>query len=86
MFATFSDQTLHCSGTASAARDAYNKYYSDEVKLNDTFNRFASNYRLAYQGPNTAHAQIGAKFDTGEFVATGYVSELSGMVVHVCEW
>jgi len=64
VFATFSDRTLHCSGTASAARDAYNKYYSDEVKLNDTFNRFASNYRLAYQGPNTAHAQIGARFDT----------------------
>ena len=70
VFVTFNDRTLNCPGIVSAAREAYNKYYSAEVELNDTFNRFASNYRLAYQGPNTAHAQIGSKFSTSEFVDT----------------
>ena len=63
---TFNDRTLNCSSIVSAARKAYNKYYSAELDLNEGFHRFVSNYRLAYQGPNTAHAQVGAKFDTSE--------------------
>ena len=58
----------------SVAREAYNKYYSVEIDLNRTFNKFVSNYHLAYQGPNTARAQIGAKLDTSEFVAIGELS------------
>ena len=48
----------------SPAREAYQAYYSAEIKLNETFNSFVSNYRRGYQGPNTARAQIGAKFNT----------------------
>ena len=81
MFATFLERTLYISGTASSARDAYNEYYSTEVDLNDTFNKFASNYCLAYQGPNTAHAQIGSKFSTSECVAK---PELSAVVAQSC--
>lgn len=43
------------------ARREYNKYYTREIGLNECFNSFVYNYRLAYQGPNTAKAQIGAK-------------------------
>lgn len=43
------------------ARKEYNEYYIEEVELNECFNSFVYNYRLAYQGPNTAKAQIGAK-------------------------
>ena len=45
------------------AEIAYQDCYSYEVELNETFNRFASNFCLAYQGPNTASAQIKAKVD-----------------------
>ena len=50
----------------TAARQAYDKYYAAEIELNEAFNRFASNFCLAYQGPNEAVAQIGSKFDTSE--------------------
>jgi len=66
VFATFNDRTLHCPRIVTAARKAYNKRYKAEIELNETFHRFVSNYRLAYQGPNTAPAQVGAKFDTSE--------------------
>jgi hypothetical protein len=42
-------------------RREYNEYYMEEIELNRCFNRFVHNYQLAYQGPNTAKAQIGAK-------------------------
>ena len=71
MFETFNFQTLHCSGIVSAAREAYKEKYSAEIDLNNEFNKFTSNYRLAYQGPNTARAQIGVRFDTSEFVTVG---------------
>ena len=48
---------------ATEAQKAYENYYSAEIELNETFNRFASNFCLAYQGPNTAKAQIGSKVD-----------------------
>jgi len=50
----------------TAARQAYNEYYEAEMELNEAFNTFASNFCLAYQGPNVASAQIGSKFDTSE--------------------
>ena len=43
------------------ARREYNDYYTGEVELNEYFNNFVHNYTLAYQGPNTAKAQIGVK-------------------------
>ena len=64
----------------TAARQAYNKYYKAEIELNEAFNRFASNFCHAYQGPNKASAQIGSKFDTSESVDT---VELSATTVHV---
>ena len=48
---------------ATEAQKAYENYYSAEIELNETFNMFASNFCLAYQGPNTARAQIGSKVD-----------------------
>ena len=50
------------------AREQYNKEYEDEIRLNEEFNRFVANFQLAYEGPNTAHAQIGAKYETRELV------------------
>ena len=42
------------------ARREYCRYYRDEIELNKHFNTFVLNYQLAYQGPNTLKAQIGA--------------------------
>ena len=63
MLTTFDDHTLNCHDMATEAQKAYENYYSAEIELNETFNRFASNFCLAYQGPNTAKAQIGSKVD-----------------------
>lgn len=42
------------------ARREYSRYYRDEIELNKHFNTFVHNYKLAYHGPNTLKAQIGA--------------------------
>ena len=63
MLTTFNVHTLHCHVMVTEAEMAYQDCYSYEVELNETFNRFASNFCLAYQGPNTASAQIKAKVD-----------------------
>ena len=39
----------------------YYEYYKNEIEMNEHFNAFVGNYRLAYQGPNTLQAQIGTK-------------------------
>ena len=77
MLKAFDNRTLHCRGIVTAAQQAYNKYYEAEIELNETFNRFASNFCLAYQGPNKASAQIGSKFDTSESVVTVELSAIA---------
>lgn len=42
----------------------YKDRYQEEITLNEVFNKFVYNYQLAYQGPNTARAQIGADYNT----------------------
>ena len=74
MFATFDKQTRNSTAIVTAARKTYQEKYTPEIELNETLNRFASNYRLAYQGPNTARAQIFSRFNSSELVA---ISELS---------
>lgn len=49
--------------TGNTAAGQYSLNVADEIQLNEEFGAFVSNYRLAYQGPNTAHAQIGSKLD-----------------------
>ena len=36
----------------------YKDTYACEVKMNEEFHRFVSNYRRAYEGPNTASHQL----------------------------
>ena len=66
MIGNFDARTKHSSGAAIPAQERYEAEYSEELRLNTEFNQFVANFRLAYQGPNTARAQIGAKYDTGE--------------------
>ena len=65
MLDAFDAKTKHSTGAVVPAIVAYMAEYSEEMKLNEEFNRFVANFQLAYQGPNTAHAQIGAKYTTG---------------------
>ena len=44
--------------------------YEEEIKLNSEFHVFVSNYRLGYQGPNTAQDQIGSKLVQDEGMKT----------------
>lgn len=50
---------------ATEAQEEYSATYSAEIHLNEAFHAFVSNYRCAYEGPNTAAAQIGSPYDTG---------------------
>ena len=61
---TFDAKTHACTGTISPAKEQYDSLYRAETHLNDTFHKFVYNYQLAYQGPNTARAQIGSRFET----------------------
>ena len=79
MLTTFKDHTLNCHDLTTEAQKAYQDCYSYEVELNETFNRFASNFCLAYQGPNTASAQIKAKVDA-KLSESLYIVELSAIV------
>ena len=78
MFATFDDRTRNCTSIVTASRKTYQEQYSAEIELNETFNKFASNFRLAYQGPNTARAQIYSRFNSSELIA---INELSNILV-----
>jgi len=49
--------------TGNTTAGQYPNNVAVEIQLNEEFGVFVSNYRLAYQGPNTAHAQIGSKLD-----------------------
>lgn len=67
MVSDFDAMTKHNTGAAIPAQERYRADYSGEIELNDLFHNFVANFRLAYQGPNTAHAQIGSKYNTGEY-------------------
>ena len=49
--------------TGNTTARQYPQNFADEIQLNEEFGVFVSNYCLAYQGPNTALAQIGSKLD-----------------------
>ena len=66
MLDAFDAKTKHSTGAAIPAIVAYMAEYTEEMKLKEDFNRFVANFQLAYQGPNTAHAQIGAKYPTSQ--------------------
>ena len=42
----------------------YNDTYATEIELNEAFKTFVINFKFAYQGPNTALAQIGSTLTT----------------------
>ena len=63
--ANFDVKTKDGKGTMSGGREEYHIEYSTETQLNEMFNAFVTNYQRAYEGPNTARAQIGAKYVTG---------------------
>ena len=65
MLDAFDAKTKHRTCAANSAQLAYEAEYAEEIKLKEEFNRFVTNFQLAYQGPNTARAQIGSKYDTG---------------------
>jgi inositol 1,4,5-triphosphate receptor type 1 len=64
MLANFDQKTKEGKCAASPTREQYMRDYEEEMRLNEEFDRFVANFQLAYEGPNTAHAQTGAKYDT----------------------
>ncbi len=62
---SFDKWTAEGKGVASPAKTEYSRVFAPEIELNDMFNTFVTNYQRAYQGPNTARAQIGSKYSTG---------------------
>ena len=64
MLTTFDLKTKDCVGYETLTKKLYKDTYAEEIELNETFNAFVTNFKLAYQGPNTAQAQIGSKYDT----------------------
>lgn len=43
---------------ATQAREDYNQYYEDEIKLNKEFGQFVQNYKAAYEGRNSRKEQV----------------------------
>lgn len=67
MVANFDAKTRDSKGAPVPSVERYKAEYREEMRLNEDFNRFVANFRLAYEGPNTARDQIpGAKYDTRE--------------------
>lgn len=64
MLQNFDGSTKAGSCASIPTKERFNEEYESEMKMNEEFHRFVANYQLAYQGPNTAHAQIGAKYST----------------------
>ena len=63
MVRRFDAKTKDSKGIVIPARQQYEDEYRDEIELNETFNKFVANYQLYYQGPNTAQAQVMAKYE-----------------------
>lgn len=54
----------------SRAREAYDMDYKDEMRLNEKFNQFVTNYKAAYEGENTRKEQaIGVSFSKQSLAA-----------------
>ena len=64
MLEKFDQNTREGKCSQSPAWDQYMKEYEEEIGLNEEFDRFVANFQLAYEGPNTAHAQTGSKYET----------------------
>ena len=60
----FEMKTKDCRGYETLTKRMYNNTYAAEIELNEAFKIFVTNFKLAYQGPNTAFAQIGSAFTT----------------------
>lgn len=60
----FEMKTKECKGYETLTRQLYKDTYTDEVELNKKFNVFVHNFKAAYEGPNTAGAQIDSNYDT----------------------
>ena len=54
------DQCFH-RVMKSEAMTTYEIEYESEKKLNDEFQRYISNYKLAYEGANKRHVQVRSK-------------------------
>lgn len=67
MYAVFELKTKDCKGFETVTRQLYNDTYAAEVELNKTFNDFVTNFQVAYQGPNTAVAQVGSKYESIDY-------------------
>ena len=52
-------KTKDCKGYETNTKKLHNDTYTTERRLNEMFNTFVTNFKRVYQGPNTAHAQIG---------------------------
>ena len=63
MVRSFDAKTKNSKGIVIPARKKYKDEYCHEIELNEAFNKFVANYRLYYQGPNTAQAQVMAKYE-----------------------
>ena len=63
MLESFDQNTREGMCTQSPAVVRYNEEYAEEIKLNEEFDRFVANFQQAYEGPNTARAQTGSKYD-----------------------
>ena len=57
-------KTKDCQGCETLSRKLYKDTYTEEIELNETFHLFVNNFKMAYQGPNTAMKQINSKYDT----------------------
>ena len=68
MVNNFDAKTKNSTGVASPAWTQYEEEYKEEIQLNEAFHKFSTNFQWAYQGPNTAQAQIGAKYSTRKSV------------------
>ena len=60
----FELKTKDCRGCETHSRKLYKETYAEEIELNEAFNVFVNNFKVAYQGPNTAMGQINSKYDT----------------------
>ena len=60
----FDTKTKDCKGYETRTKKQYNITYATEIELNKIFNTYITNFKLAYQGPNTALVQTGSKYST----------------------
>ena len=68
MVEKFDQNTREGKCAQSPARERYSQEYRDEIQLNEEFDKFVTNFQQAYEGPNTAHAQTGSKYDARKLI------------------